>query len=445
MARRHRIASRRRWPALVRRCPGVHGAGRRSRSPGSDSYDELYPAVPRAARRDAAPPRRRTTASIAWMAGLTPDRRAPGQRPRDHSRRREHRGVGHGRLGARQEQHGQRRRAETVRRSRRSSRTGSIRRNLVSTTSETKFKGGGTTTRTGELTATMTRACRRGAAQRRPRARGRARDRHQRRPSDRRADRRRGAQDIRRNNQVLSTQVGQFRIRYFGRGLMKDNLKPGWFVRSSTRSSRTGPQRTGRDDGTGHARHRRCSAIERLALSRRTVRRMRESDGHAMSRIFGADGGRGRGRRPGMPDGVSVRVKDVARLEGVAHAAHRLRPRGRPQQDRRPPPDALLGADAGEHARAVRRGGAGDRDDQDRERRGRDRDRRDARRSRGSAARLDVTVSSVGDARSLQGGTLLATPLRGPDGTVRALAQGPLTLGGFGGGQRRQHRCRSTT
>ncbi|MGE3276371.1 MAG: flagellar basal body P-ring protein FlgI [Vicinamibacterales bacterium] len=51
-----------------------------------------------------------------------------------------------------------------------------------------------------------------------------------------------------------------------------------------------------------------------------------------------------------------------------------------------------------------------------------------------SGARLDVTASSIGDARSLQGGTLLATPLRGPDGTVHALAQGPLTLGGFGGG-----------
>ncbi|MEI6668815.1 MAG: flagellar basal body P-ring protein FlgI [Acidobacteriota bacterium] len=48
--------------------------------------------------------------------------------------------------------------------------------------------------------------------------------------------------------------------------------------------------------------------------------------------------------------------------------------------------------------------------------------------------RLDVTVSSVGDARSLQGGTLLPTGLRGPDGTTYALAQGQLTLGGFGGG-----------
>jgi flagellar P-ring protein precursor FlgI len=49
-------------------------------------------------------------------------------------------------------------------------------------------------------------------------------------------------------------------------------------------------------------------------------------------------------------------------------------------------------------------------------------------------ARLDVTVSSIGDARSLQGGTLVATPLRGPDGSLHALAQGALTLGGFGAG-----------
>lgn len=49
-------------------------------------------------------------------------------------------------------------------------------------------------------------------------------------------------------------------------------------------------------------------------------------------------------------------------------------------------------------------------------------------------ARIDVTASSVGDARSLQGGTLLATALRGGNGQVYALAQGPLSIGGFGGG-----------
>ena len=48
--------------------------------------------------------------------------------------------------------------------------------------------------------------------------------------------------------------------------------------------------------------------------------------------------------------------------------------------------------------------------------------------------RLDITVSSIGDARSLQGGTLVPTALRGLDGQVVALAQGALTLGGFGGG-----------
>ena len=50
-------------------------------------------------------------------------------------------------------------------------------------------------------------------------------------------------------------------------------------------------------------------------------------------------------------------------------------------------------------------------------------------------ARLDVTASSIGDARSLQGGTLIVTPLRGPDGTIHAIAQGPLSIGGFGGGR----------
>jgi flagellar P-ring protein precursor FlgI len=47
-------------------------------------------------------------------------------------------------------------------------------------------------------------------------------------------------------------------------------------------------------------------------------------------------------------------------------------------------------------------------------------------------ARIDVTASSIGDARSLQGGTLLPTPLRRTDGSIVALAQGPLSIGGFG-------------
>jgi len=44
---------------------------------------------------------------------------------------------------------------------------------------------------------------------------------------------------------------------------------------------------------------------------------------------------------------------------------------------------------------------------------------------------LDVTVTSIGDARSLAGGTLLVAPLKGPNGKVYALAQGPLFVGGY--------------
>ena len=46
-------------------------------------------------------------------------------------------------------------------------------------------------------------------------------------------------------------------------------------------------------------------------------------------------------------------------------------------------------------------------------------------------ARVDALVSALGDARSLQGGTLMMTPLRGADGRVYALAQGPLTVEGY--------------
>lgn len=46
-------------------------------------------------------------------------------------------------------------------------------------------------------------------------------------------------------------------------------------------------------------------------------------------------------------------------------------------------------------------------------------------------SKTDVTVSVMDDARSLQGGTLLLTPLRGADGQVYAVAQGPLSIGGF--------------
>ncbi len=46
-------------------------------------------------------------------------------------------------------------------------------------------------------------------------------------------------------------------------------------------------------------------------------------------------------------------------------------------------------------------------------------------------SRFDVTVSSLGDASSLEGGTLIFTALQGPDGNVYASAQGPLATGGY--------------
>lgn len=46
-------------------------------------------------------------------------------------------------------------------------------------------------------------------------------------------------------------------------------------------------------------------------------------------------------------------------------------------------------------------------------------------------SRLDVNVSALGDSKSLQGGTLLVTPLMGADGEVYAIAQGSVTINGF--------------
>lgn len=103
--------------------------------------------------------------------------------------------------------------------------------NIVGAGSNTDFKGAGTTTRTSELTATVTARVvevlpngdlvLEGA-----------------REIDINGDRQmivltgvvRQA-DIERNNSVPSTRIGQFRIRYFGRGLIKDNLQPGWLIR----------------------------------------------------------------------------------------------------------------------------------------------------------------------------------------------------------------------
>ncbi len=58
---------------------------------------------------------------------------------------------------------------------------------------------------------------------------------------------------------------------------------------------------------------------------------------------------------------------------------------------------------------------------------------------------IDVTISSMGNAKSLSGGTLLIAPLKGPDGKTWGLAQGALTVGGFtadsasGGSTKKNH------
>lgn len=46
-------------------------------------------------------------------------------------------------------------------------------------------------------------------------------------------------------------------------------------------------------------------------------------------------------------------------------------------------------------------------------------------------SKVNITISSMGDAKSLQGGILLITPLKGADGNTYAVAQGPINLGGF--------------
>jgi flagellar P-ring protein precursor FlgI len=51
-----------------------------------------------------------------------------------------------------------------------------------------------------------------------------------------------------------------------------------------------------------------------------------------------------------------------------------------------------------------------------------------------AGSRIDALVSSAGDAKSLQGGVLLMTPLRAADGKTYAVAQGPLSIGGFAAG-----------
>jgi flagellar L-ring protein precursor FlgH len=103
--------------------------------------------------------------------------------------------------------------------------------NLAGTKSDTAFKGAGTTTRAGELTAVVT---------------GRVAEvlpngdlfiesvREIEINGDRQIVVLTGVArvaDISTGNVVLSTSLGQLQIRYFGRGLMKDSLSPGWLIR----------------------------------------------------------------------------------------------------------------------------------------------------------------------------------------------------------------------
>jgi flagellar L-ring protein precursor FlgH len=103
--------------------------------------------------------------------------------------------------------------------------------NLINANANTKFVGGGATNRAGELTAVMTAR----VAEVLPNgdlvlegAREIAIN------GDRQMIVLTGvvrASDVLPNNTVLSTQIGQFSVRYFGNGLIKDSLKPGFLVR----------------------------------------------------------------------------------------------------------------------------------------------------------------------------------------------------------------------
>lgn len=103
--------------------------------------------------------------------------------------------------------------------------------NMASASSDTSFKGGGATSRSSQLTAVMTtrvaevlpngdlllegvREITVNGEQQVVVLTGIVRP-----------------QDVRRNNTVLSSSVAQLRIQYYGKGLMRDNLKPGWLVR----------------------------------------------------------------------------------------------------------------------------------------------------------------------------------------------------------------------
>lgn len=195
----------------------------------SDVYDTLYARYLESARRSAATS---STPSIDWMVGLSGDARARAANDLVTIRvieSIEAAGTADAQLN------------------KNSSGTASVAKlfgletrlpsavdptSLVATASDTKFKGGGVTTRTGELTAILTARVievlpngdlvLEGA-----------------REIEINGDRQMVVLtgvvrqvDVGRDNIVLSPSISHLRIRYFGRGLMKDNLKPGWLIRA---------------------------------------------------------------------------------------------------------------------------------------------------------------------------------------------------------------------
>ena len=127
------------------------------------------------------------------------------------------------------------------------------------------------------------------------------------------------------------------------------------------------------------------------------------------------------------------------RHQGTRHApgrarqpAGRLRPRRRPRRHRRPDH-----ADAVHHAEPEHDAAADGRDaaaghQHAAEERGRGDGHGQLPPFAQPGQSIDVTVSSIGNAKSLRGGTLLMTPLKGADGQIYAIAQGNLVVGGAG-------------
>ena len=219
----------------VARCRGWRqrrSATAATRTPNrSDNYDELFQRYLQEAR-EAKAARSRTIQAWAWMSGLALDRARASVNDlitirvdREHHRQR------HRRFGADEGERRHCRRGASSSASRSKLPSAVDPTALVAAKTEHRLQRRGTTNRAGELTAQMT---------------ARVSDvlpngdlvvegvREIEINGDRQIVVLTGvvrAVDIGPSNVVLSTSIGQLRIRYFGRGLMKDNLKPGWLVR----------------------------------------------------------------------------------------------------------------------------------------------------------------------------------------------------------------------